>query len=316
MSEPRISVIIPIYNVEDYLAECLDSVLAQDFPDAEFVCVDDGSTDTSRQILEEYAAKDDRIIAVYKENGGLSSARNAGLSRARGKYIMFLDSDDRMKAGSLSHLWDHAGADIIIFCADTFPEGADKDEWYKKTLQFSAASYDSFTPSVLFGHRGSMPFVWRQAFRREFLEESRVAFDESLKYGEDVVFQMEIFPLAERFEFVEDVLIDYRLKREGSLMHGTVNDAALMVERHYEMIRHIAAYWKEKGWLELYGPNFLSWALKFTLLKVKALPADSRHEKAWEMFDIIDQFGLSDFRKSMDIKGKLMWDAFSAMRRV
>jgi glycosyltransferase involved in cell wall biosynthesis len=91
---PKVSIVIPVYNVEKYLRQCLDSVVNQTLKDIEIICVNDGSTDNSLQILEEYANKDDRIKIINKDNGGLSSARNAGLEIATGVYIGFVDSDD------------------------------------------------------------------------------------------------------------------------------------------------------------------------------------------------------------------------------
>ena len=91
---PAVSIIIPVYNVEKYLRRCLDSVLGQTFPDWEAICVNDGSPDGSRAIVEEYAKADPRFILYDKPNGGLSDARNFGLSKAGGEYVVFLDSDD------------------------------------------------------------------------------------------------------------------------------------------------------------------------------------------------------------------------------
>lgn len=89
-----LSVIVPVYNVEKYLQECVDSILAQDVEDMEVILVDDGATDGSGKICNEYAEKDKRVTVIHKENGGVSTARNAGLDIARGKYITFVDSDD------------------------------------------------------------------------------------------------------------------------------------------------------------------------------------------------------------------------------
>ena len=91
---PKISVIIPVYNVEKYLRECLDSLLNQTFKDIEIICVNDGSTDGSLNILNEYASKDSRFIIINQNNQGLSAARNNGLNVAKGDYVAFLDSDD------------------------------------------------------------------------------------------------------------------------------------------------------------------------------------------------------------------------------
>ena len=96
MTTPVLSIIVPVYNVEKYLARCIDSILAQTFTDFELILVDDGSTDNSGEICDEYAGKDPRIIVIHKENGGVSSARNHGLDIARGEYITFVDSDDQI----------------------------------------------------------------------------------------------------------------------------------------------------------------------------------------------------------------------------
>ena len=101
---PSVSIVVPVYNVEPYLRECLDSVLAQTFAGWECICVDDGSMDGSPAILAEYAAKDQRFRIVHQPNGGLSSARNAGMDAANGKYLYFLDSDDTLAVGTLERL--------------------------------------------------------------------------------------------------------------------------------------------------------------------------------------------------------------------
>ena len=112
----RFSIIIPVYNVEKYLRDCLDSVLAQTYPDWEAVCVNDGSTDGSGTILEEYASKDSRFKVITKANGGLSSARNAGLERAEGDYVLFLDSDDWLEVKALEILANNTiGEDMVCF---------------------------------------------------------------------------------------------------------------------------------------------------------------------------------------------------------
>ena len=93
---PKVSVIVPVYQCEDYLCACIDSVLAQRFRDFELILVDDGSPDGCGKIIDGYAGRDSRIVAVHQKNGGPSSARNTGLSRAKGEYVYFLDSDDMM----------------------------------------------------------------------------------------------------------------------------------------------------------------------------------------------------------------------------
>ena len=121
--KPKISIIIPMYNVEKYLRRCLDSVLHQTFTDWQAICVDDGSPDKSGEIAEEYASCDKRFVVVHKENGGLSDARNAGLPKATGEYIMYLDSDDFIHPQTMEIAYNLAQknkSDIVSFTYDRF----------------------------------------------------------------------------------------------------------------------------------------------------------------------------------------------------
>ena len=125
IENPKISVIIPVYNVEKYLRECLDSVVNQTMRDIEIICINDGSTDNSLDILKEYAAKDDRIIVINQTNGWLSAARNSGLKIARGEYIQFVDSDDYLELNACETAYKYAlqyNADVVVFGYKNFPE--------------------------------------------------------------------------------------------------------------------------------------------------------------------------------------------------
>ena len=114
-----LSIIVPVYNVEPYLRRCVDSLLDQgEFSDYEIILIDDGSTDRSGEICEEYASTNEKVRVLHKENGGLSSARNAGLAAANGEYVLFVDSDDYLKTGCLAALLETAyqqNADIVCF---------------------------------------------------------------------------------------------------------------------------------------------------------------------------------------------------------
>ena len=117
MQEKTISLIIPVYNVEKYLARCLDSVINQTFKDLEIICIDDGSTDNSSDILQNYALKDERIVVIRQANAGLSAVRNVGISRAKGEYICFIDSDDWIDFDFCEKLYNCAekySADIAV----------------------------------------------------------------------------------------------------------------------------------------------------------------------------------------------------------
>ena len=122
---PKVSVIVPVYNTEKYLRQCLDSVVNQTLQDIEVICIDDGFTDDSKRILDEYAHRDARILVYSKENGGQSSARNKGMDLAQGDYLYFLDSDDYILDTALECLYECAEAeqlDILFFGGDSFFE--------------------------------------------------------------------------------------------------------------------------------------------------------------------------------------------------
>ena len=104
----KVSVIVPVYNTQDYLNECIDSVLNQSLADFELICIDDGSTDASLEILKDYEKKDNRIQVFSQKNSGLAASRNAGLNVAQGEYVLFLDSDDYLKSDTLEKLYNQA----------------------------------------------------------------------------------------------------------------------------------------------------------------------------------------------------------------
>ena len=126
MLQPKLSIVIPVYNSEAYLAECLDSILAQDFKDYEVLCVDDASTDRSREILEEYAGKDGRIHVLTQAHGGPGIARNRGMGKSVGEYLFFMDSDDLLsRKDALARMvgaMDADGLDLLCFQAEVIFE--------------------------------------------------------------------------------------------------------------------------------------------------------------------------------------------------
>lgn len=121
--KPKISVVIPVYNVENYLRQCLDSVINQTLDDIEIICVNDGSTDSSPDILEEYSRKDSRIRIISQENMGLSGARNTGMKYIKGEYVYFLDSDDYIELDALNQMYNiskNNSLDMLMFKTCSF----------------------------------------------------------------------------------------------------------------------------------------------------------------------------------------------------
>ncbi|MCD8283618.1 MAG: glycosyltransferase [Opitutae bacterium] len=226
--EPRIkvSVVVPVYNVEEYLAECLDSIVNQTLKEIEIVCVDDGSTDSSPKILQEYAKRDSRIKIVRKENNGLGAARNTGIENSKGKYIYFVDSDDILRLYALQEMFEEAGnlnLDVLFFGAEPFFETVELEKKHKgyKEFYIRRGNY----PSVMAGkdlsvlmQKNRADFMSAYCFisRAKFLEDNNIRFPEKCLY-EDHLFFFLLLRFAKRAFVVHD---SYYLRRvrEGSIM--------------------------------------------------------------------------------------------------
>ena len=297
---PKVSVIIPVYNVAPYLSMCMESCMDQTLFDIEIIAVDDGSTDGSGRMLDEYRERDPRIRVIHKENGGLSSARNAGLRAAQGEWIVFLDSDDCLSDDACERIWREANegpTDIIVFGTEIFPEYPRANGWYYSVLKEHDHRVHGFSPKMFFFTPGTMPFVWREAFSKKILDDTGVVFDESLRYGEDLIFQCQVFPFAQETAYIEDDLYHYRWIRPGSLMENINDDYAAKIRKHLPMARIITEYWKEKGLLDQYGGDYYMWVLDFLTQELrKVKDRDKRKEVAGEIRKTLSRYGLEKYR--------------------
>ena len=183
---PKISVIIPVYNVEKYLAECLTSVVNQTFKDIEIICVNDGSTDNSPKILEEFAQKDDRIRIINQENQGLSAARNTGLDVETGEYVSFLDSDDFVRTDLYADIQKLLPAELICFNAKIFPIS----EKYRTLQNYTQCQFDGEQPMEEKLILKTNVHVWNKVFRTSIIKENNIRFPKGL-YFEDFPFVCE-----------------------------------------------------------------------------------------------------------------------------
>lgn len=188
-TSPKISIIVPVYNTEQYLCRCIDSVMAQTYTDFELLIIDDGSTDSSGTICDEYAAQDTRVRVFHKENGGVSSARNVGLDNARGEWITFVDSDDYIEENFLKSFEGNLDADLVVgnTVLITFPTG-------KRTkhhcIPFGCyMDLGHFFSSYL--SESILRVPWGKLYRTRRLSDLR--FNESVQIGEDMLFNLQYF---------------------------------------------------------------------------------------------------------------------------
>lgn len=230
-----VSVIIPIYNVEEYIEECLVSVMKQTLKEIEIICVNDGTPDHSMQIIEKYAKEDERIVIINKENGGLSSARNAGLRVARGEYVYFLDSDDYLKAETLEALYSEVtknNLDTIYFDAESFFENSELQE----TQQSYAEYYqrENIYGEIVSGQQMLADMVRNRQFRasaclqmnrRSLLEEHHIVFKEGIIH-EDNLFAVRVTLYAERVKHVAKKYYMRRLREDSIMTSRTAKRSA------------------------------------------------------------------------------------------
>ncbi len=226
---PLISVIVPIYNVEAYLHQCVDSVLNQSFKDLEVILVDDGSPDRCPEICDAYACQDARVKVIHKENGGLSSARNCGLRAASGTYVMFLDSDDYWLDNCLETFlkmekkWQ---PEVVAFPAI---------RWQYKENIFSAAevSYPEWLNDAsiqqvleyLIAHDLYAGSSCKKILKREFLLKHDLFFVDGIK-SEDIEWSFRLLEHVENFKFLNEAFYVYRMGRSDSITN-TINEAHL-----------------------------------------------------------------------------------------
>lgn len=233
----KFSIVIPVYNVEPYLRECLDSVLNQSYADWEVVCVNDGSTDGSTAILEEYALKDVRFNIITQPNGGLSAARNTGIKEAKGDYILFLDSDDWLEHDALQVLSEHLkGEDMLCFSGKRFFEETNS---FNPADELPENGYDSgmayYNENALLHRDFAFVCVVLRAYKRAFLVENNLRFKEGIFHEDNLFTPMACF-YAKSVRVINANLYVYRvransitttpnLKRRKDLM-GTANELA------------------------------------------------------------------------------------------
>lgn len=216
-ADVKVSVIMPIFNAADYLRPALDSVISQTLRDIEIICVDDGSTDNSLEILKEYQQNDERIRIVTETNAGPALARNNGIRRARGEYIAFLDDDDFYEPRFLEALYDMAKEhdldvaisdyDIYNMRRSTFQKAAPED--HEEIFEQGRVTSKSEYPDHIFSSTNGS--AWNKLFRRSFVVNKELKFLPDVKMYEDVYFVVTALSLAERIEKHPSVLVHHRV---------------------------------------------------------------------------------------------------------
>lgn len=235
----KISIIVPVYNIAQYLARCLDSIINQTYKNLEIIIVDDGSVDSSREIIEEYKKKDSRIISIFKENSGVSDTRNLGIESATGDYIGFVDGDDYIEPNMFEFLMDNAikhNADIS-HCGYqmVFPSRTD---YYYNTGEVIVQDNNKGVLDLL---QGTIiePGIWNKLYKRSVIGDVRMP--SGIRINEDFLFNVMVFANAEKSVFEDKPMYHYILRKNSaatsSISEHKLFDGETVRERIVELFK-------------------------------------------------------------------------------
>jgi glycosyltransferase involved in cell wall biosynthesis len=252
----KVSIIVPVYNVEQYLAKCLESLVNQTLEDIEIIIVNDGITDGSVAIIDTYAKNNDKIKVFRKENGGVSDARNYGMTYAQGEYIGFIDADDFVELNMFELLYKKAKEDKsdIVEC-DLRHTYEDRED-----IEFGEKLYDP-KKLLMFGRS----VVWNKIYKRDWLEKTGVLFPKDL-ISEDVQFFSMLVPHIRKYAYVDKALIHY-VQRKTSLN----STSSISTQDTFKVLTNIYNYYIELGCYEDYKE-----ALEFLYTRILLCSSFSR----------------------------------------
>mgnify|MGYP002536182847 FL=1 len=279
MSKPLVSIILPVYNAQNHIARCLESICAQSWQNIEVIVLNDGSKDQSLPVCEAFRAKDERIVLVDKANSGVSDTRNLGLKLASGKYVQFVDSDDYIAPDYTARLVEAAeksGADLVISpYTMVIPAGASKPEQVLEKVQddlgvmhvarppetreygfLPAGIYDKDTFALRLMDKPASYFygvLWNKLYRRDLLAAHDIRFTSEMRWAEDLVFNMQYIQYAEVFASIPQPGY-YYVQNPQSICHTQIKPATL-VQNKIQVFRYYKDLYTRLGMYEEVRPQ-------------------------------------------------------------
>lgn len=274
---PKVSVILPIYNVSAYLEQCMDSIVNQTLKEIEIICVDDGSTDNSLEILKKYAENDQRVIILEQSNAGAGAARNKGIEIAKGDYLSFLDSDDFFEKDMLEKAYQKAcetKAQIVVFHSDQYREDEGKfveAKWVvkdKKLPPYRPMNHIAFTDNIF---KVFVGWAWDKLFERKFVEENNFRFQEQ-RTSNDLLFVFSAIVAAKSIEVIPDVLAHQRRNNPNSLS----NTREKSWNCFYNALLELRKYLERTNCYWIHEQDYVNYALHFSLWNLDTLAGEKK----------------------------------------
>lgn len=297
MMNPKVSVIIPVFNVEKYVEECLDSLLNQTLKDIEIICVDDGSKDKSLSILEKYAAKNNRVKVMHQENQGAGAARNLGLQAAKGEYLSFFDSDDFFDANMLevcTETMDKDQSDVLVYAAKQYDHATGVTTEMPWSLRIKNCPGNSpFSPHEMAGKLFNtfQNWPWNKMFRHSFVKEKSLNFQE-IPRTNDMAFVCLALALANNISIVNEPFANYRVGTGTSLQQTNDKAPLSFWDAYKETKRRLTTC----GKYEEFEQSFLNSVLGGTLYNLRSVKTTKAYRDILSLikYHADDEFGFSD----------------------
>lgn len=252
---PLVSIVVPVYNVEKYLTRCVKSLTEQTLEDVEIILVDDGSTDNSGKMCNQLGMNDTRIKVIHKSNGGLSSARNAGLHIATGEYVGFVDSDDDIEMDMYERLYTVAKSKNVDFVMTDYLRITKDGSSHLKTANIRAGYYcktdivQEIFPDLIMRecmNYGPILSVWNCLYRTQFLKENRISFDEQVRWSEDNLFSSIVGYCANSFYYMQGEGLYHYYENPGTITtsyrKGAWEVYSIMNQRLHELFDQVNDY--------------------------------------------------------------------------
>ena len=317
---PKFSIILPVYNVEKYLKECLNSLVNQTFTDFEAICINDGSTDNSLEILNEYANKDCRFKVFSQENQGQGVARNYAIDIATGDYLLFVDPDDYIDLNALeliNNQFQQADVDIVHFDFYQFKEGRKQQKitsFYteaRKRLNFEVENgmiynWNEINNADLL----TIPIgVWNKAYSLNFIKNNKIQFAPN-RHGEDNIFSISVMLLAKRVLYFEKALYHYR-QRVGS----AVNSASEGNFCVFDNLKGIKSFLEEHNLYEKYKIAFYKYQIHLLHLHYSNIPEESISKYLACCAEFLSKSEYGDFLKEIKLKNSFLENIFSVKNK-
>ena len=268
---PQISVIIPIYNCEKYIKECLSSLIKQTFKNFEIICINDGSNDDTLKILKKFEAKDERIIIFNQNNSGPGIARNIGMKKSKGEYLIFLDSDDIFKKTMLEELYikiKENDSDVVICNSQNF----EKKKWWKKFYEKNYLINDNIIKQKTFSSLDIEKdffnlfiwWPWDKLFKRKYIENLGIEY-QNLKSSEDLFFVAASVIAAKKISYLDKILINHRIGIKNSVS----NSRQKSWDNFYYALKKLKKFIKEKGLYKRFKQDFINYVASFSIWQLE-----------------------------------------------